>query len=84
MRAIKYIIDSVPRIKKSIKIIEVGPRDGLQNEKQIITEKWNDFEQILRLNKFDIVIDGANIGFVNSKGSSELNIKFIQIKSNMV
>jgi hypothetical protein len=49
-----------------------------QNEKQIITDKWNDFEHILKINKFDIVIDGANIGYVNSKGSSDINVKFIQ------
>jgi hypothetical protein len=49
-----------------------------QNEQQIIADKWGDFENILKLNKFDIIIDGANIGYVNSKGSSEINIKFIQ------
>ena len=48
------------------------------NEKQIIVDKWNEFKQLLNGNKFDVVIDGANIGFVNSKGSSEINIKFIQ------
>jgi hydroxymethylglutaryl-CoA lyase len=49
MRAIKYISNSRPILplltsnsvnklnKKSIKIIEVGPRDGLQNEKKVLS-----------------------------------------------
>ncbi len=41
MRAIKYISGSfIPPIQKrikSVKIIEVGPRDGLQNEKKVLS-----------------------------------------------
>lgn len=81
------IINSDDRIaimeKISAKILKTTHRhdNGVvinQSEKQIIVEKWNEFRQLLTNNKFDVVIDGANIGFVNSKGSSEINIKFIQ------
>jgi hypothetical protein len=47
MRAIKYIANTTPILpllsssirssKNSIKIIEVGPRDGLQNEKKVLS-----------------------------------------------
>jgi hypothetical protein len=47
------------------------------NEKQIIVDKWNDFKELLDKNHFDVVIDGANIGYVNSKGNADINIKFI-------
>ena len=49
-----------------------------KTERQHITDKWTEFYQILTNNTFDLIIDGANLGYVNTKSNGEINIKFIQ------
>ena len=49
-----------------------------KSERQVISDKWNEFVKILSKTHFDIVIDGANIGYMNAKGSGDINIKLIQ------
>ena len=49
-----------------------------KTERQHITDKWTEFYQILTNNTFDLIIDGANLGYVNAKSNGEINIKFIQ------
>ena len=81
-----YIIPDIDRnnIMKKInkKITSISYRhDNYQvisiNEKKLINNKWNEFLNLLDNNKFDIVIDGANLGFINSKGNKEINIDTI-------
>ena len=49
-----------------------------KSERQNIIDKWTEFDKILNGNNFDLIIDGANLGYINSKGNGEINIKFIQ------
>lgn len=50
-----------------------------------IATKWNEFKDLLSKNDFDIVVDGANLGYLMTKGNKQLNIKFIKtIISNIV
>lgn len=50
-----------------------------------IATKWNEFKNILVRNDFDIVVDGANLGYLTTKGGKRLNIEFIKtIISNIV
>lgn len=46
-------------------------------ERKIIIDEWSEFIKILNTNKFDIIIDGANLGYINTKGSCDINIKYI-------
>ena len=46
-------------------------------ERQNINTKWLEFINILDNNKFDIIVDGANLGYTNSKENNNINIKFI-------
>ncbi len=48
------------------------------SERQSIVDKWHEFERLVKANKFDIVIDGANLGYIATKGSNDINIKYIQ------
>ncbi len=49
-----------------------------KSERCAIIDKWTEFERLLSGNQFDLIIDGANLGYVNAKGSSDINIRFIQ------
>ena len=49
-----------------------------KSERQNIIDKWTEFDKILTTNNFDMIIDGANLGYVTTKGNSDINIKFIQ------
>lgn len=47
-------------------------------EKDIIKNKWIDFQNILNDNKFDIIIDGANLGYLNIKQFNDINFNLIE------
>ncbi len=49
-----------------------------KSERQNIINKWTEFDNILKTNNFDLIVDGANLGYVSSKGIGDINIKFIQ------
>eukprot|EP00731_Ephydatia_muelleri_P010898 Em0005g1484a len=55
----------LPRLPRKVKIVEVGPRDGLQNEKSVVTTKVK-IELINRLSKTGLpVVEAAS--FVSPK-----------------
>ena len=67
----------------SSKILSISHRHDngaliCQSERKSIIDKWYEFERLTKSNKFDIVIDGANLGYITTKGSNDLNIKIIQ------
>ena len=80
--------------KISEKILSVSTRYNsnlklTKIEKDIISNKWLNFQNILKNNKFDIIIDGANLGYLNIKHFNDINynliystIKNIQSKTN--
>ena len=41
-------------------------------EQQIIREKWMEYSRLLKTNNFDIIIDGANLGY-NSRATCSKN-----------
>lgn len=47
-------------------------------ERDIIKNKWIDFQNILDNNKFDIIIDGANLGYLNVKQFNDINFNLIE------
>lgn len=57
---------------KQVKIVEVGPRDGLQNEKQILT-----LEQ-----KVDLINDLASIGLKVVEAGSFVSPKWVPQMAN--
>ena len=52
-------------------------------EKQLIINKWDEYLKLLENNDFDIVIDGANLGYINTK-NNDINIKLIQSTINEI
>lgn len=72
------------RIDNKIRTTSCRNDNGLnlnKIEKQLIIDKWEEYLRLLEINDFDIVIDGANLGYINTK-NNDINIKLIQSTIN--
>lgn len=56
----------------------------ISSDKIIVQTKWIEFNTLLNIHKFNIIIDGANIGYFVSKGKNELNIDVIKTIINNI
>jgi len=73
--------DIMQRISSKILSTSVRHDNGVlisKSERSAIVEKWTEFTQLLSSCQFDLIIDGANLGYVSAKGGSDINIKLIQ------